>query len=115
MFPDLLIPLAALAFVGLGLWALSGRPFSQPLTAGSLCSVSLIVAETTKGQLKFVFGRLRQETWVARTHRLSTTAPTDLTSFTAGKATRRSPSGHTAATCALVSVLWMLYPRLRPL
>src|ERR1700693_2341908 len=62
--PDLLIPLAAAAFVGFGLWALAGRPLSKIVTAGALCSISLIVAETIKSQLKFAFGRLWPDTWV---------------------------------------------------
>ena len=63
--PDLLIPLAAAAFVAFGLWALAGRPLSKIVMVGALCSISLIVAETIKSQLKFACGRLWPETWVA--------------------------------------------------
>ncbi len=56
-FPDPLIPLAVIAFIGLGLWSLSGRPLSKFHAATLVCSLSLIMAEATKNQLKFVFGR----------------------------------------------------------
>lgn len=113
--PDLLIPLAAAAFVGFGLWALAGRPFSQPLTAGALCSVSLIVAETIKAQLKYVFGRLWPETWVGNNPSFIHDGAYGFNFFHGGQGYASFPSGHTAATCALISVLWILYPRLRPL
>ena len=62
--PDVLNPAAAIAFVAFGLWVLGGRSLSKVLTAGVLCSISLIVGETIKSQLKFVFGRLWPDTWV---------------------------------------------------
>jgi membrane-associated phospholipid phosphatase len=111
---DLFIPLGVSAFVASGLWALAGRPFSQLVTAGSLCSISLIMAETIKSQLKFVFGRLWPETWVANNPSFIQDDAYGFNLFHGGQGYASFPSGHTAATCALISVLWILYPRLRP-
>jgi hypothetical protein len=62
--PDPFIPVAVITFIGLGLWSLSGRPLSNIQVAALLCSISLIMAEATKNQLKFVFGRTWPDTWI---------------------------------------------------
>ena len=55
--PDPMVPLAVTVFVVLGLMNLSGRVLSRLENCALLCSLSLIVAELTKIQLKLVFGR----------------------------------------------------------
>src|ERR1035437_9027490 len=50
--PNPLIWVATITFLALGVRGLSGRPLSKMQTAILLCSVSLIVAETIKGELK---------------------------------------------------------------
>ena len=62
--PDPFVPLAVITFVGLGLWSLSGRVLSRLQKCAFLCSISLLVAEATKAQLKFVFGRTWPDTWI---------------------------------------------------
>jgi hypothetical protein len=69
--PEPLVPMSLLALFALGLWALVGQPLYKPHRVVLLCSVSLIVAESFKNELKFIFG--------------------------------------------VASVLWICYPRLRPL
>ena len=113
--PDLLIPLAAVAFVGFGLWALAGRPLSNIVTAGALCSISLIVAETIKSQLKFAFGRLWPDTWMQNNPSFIHDGAYGFNLFHGGAGYASFPSGHTAATCAVVSVLWIMVPKWRPL
>ncbi|MGH6683513.1 MAG: phosphatase PAP2 family protein, partial [Pseudolabrys sp.] len=113
--PDLLIPFAATVFVALGLWALAGRPMSQAVTAAALCSISLIVAETIKSGLKFTFGRLWPDTWVQNNPSFIHDGAYGFNFFHGGAGYASFPSGHTAATCALISVLWILYPKLRSL
>jgi membrane-associated phospholipid phosphatase len=113
--PDPLLPLAAAAFVGFGLWAAAGRPLSNLVAAGVLCSISLIVGETTKSLLKLVFGRLWLDTWVQNNPSFLHDGAYGFNFFHGGAGYASFPSGHTAATCAVISVLWMLYPKLRPL
>ncbi len=113
--PDLLIPLASVAFVVCGLWILAGWPVPNVLVAGALCSISLIVAETIKSELKFVFGRLWPDTWVKNNPSFIHDGAYGFNFFHGGPGYASFPSGHTAATCALISVLWTLYPKLRPL
>jgi membrane-associated phospholipid phosphatase len=113
--PDPLLPLAAVAFVALGLWGLAGRPLSKRAEAGVLCSVSLIVAETIKGGLKFGFGRLWPDTWVQNNPSFIHDGAYGFNPFHGGPSYASFPSGHTAVTCAVISVLWIIYPRLRAL
>ena len=113
--PDLLNPAAAIAFVAFGLWVFAGRSLSKVLTAGVLCSISLIVGETIKGQLKFVFGRYWPDTWVQNNPSFIHDGAYGFNFFHGGAGYASFPSGHTAATCAVISVLWILFPRLRPL
>jgi membrane-associated phospholipid phosphatase len=113
--PDLLIPFAAAAFVAFGLWALAGRPLSKIVTAGVLCSISLIVAETIKSQLKFACGRLWPETWVQNNPSFIRDGAYGFNLFHGGAGYASFPSGHTAATCAVISVLWIMVPKWRPL
>ncbi len=61
--PDPLIWATALTFFALGLLGLAGRPLSKMQTTLLVCSLSLLVAETIKNYLKFVFGRTWPETW----------------------------------------------------
>ena len=103
--PDPLLPLAAAAFVGFGLWAAAGRPLSNLVAAGVLCSISLIVGETTKSLLKFMFGRLWPDTWVQNNPSFLHDGAYGFNFFHGGAGYASFPSGHTAATCAAISVL----------
>src|SRR5882757_3609797 len=51
--PNPLIPLALIAFVVLGLRALLGRSLLNRQAVAFVCSLSVIVTETAKDQLKF--------------------------------------------------------------
>ena len=56
--PGLSIPLAAaLIFVIFGLLVIAGRKFSKLEIAILLCDISVLAADATKNQLKYVFGR----------------------------------------------------------
>jgi membrane-associated phospholipid phosphatase len=114
-FPDPLIPLAATAFVVAGLWLLAGRPLTKCAEAGVLCSISLIVSESTKNLLKFAFGRFWPDTWVGNNPSFFHDGAYGFNPFHGGAGYASFPSGHTSATCALIAVLWILYPKLRPL
>lgn len=112
--PNPAVTVAMLAFIVLGLMSLVGRALSRLQTCTLLCSLSLIVAEVTKTQLKFLFGRTWPSTWV-----------NDNPSFLrdgvygfnflrgSGDGYASFPSGHTGAACAVIAVLWVYYPAWR--
>jgi membrane-associated phospholipid phosphatase len=113
--PDPLIPVAVVVFVGIGLWAFAAWPLARWQVAALLCSISVIVAETTKSELKYVFGRTWPDTWVGNNPSFLRDGAYGFNFFHGGAGYASFPSGHTAVTCAIASVLWIYYPRLRPL
>jgi membrane-associated phospholipid phosphatase len=113
--PDPLIPLAIIVFLVLGLRALFGRPLLNYQAAALVCSLSVIVTETIKDQLKFLFGRTWPETWVQDNPSLIRDGAFGFNFMHEGSAYQSFPSGHMAATCAVISVLWIWYPKLRAL
>lgn len=113
--PDPLIALAVVAFVVLGLRVLLGRSLSNYQAAAFVCSLSVIVSETTKDQLKFIFGRTWPETWTQNNPSFIRDGVYGFNFMHGGGAYQSFPSGHMAASCAVLSVLWIWYPRLRAL
>jgi membrane-associated phospholipid phosphatase len=110
--PDPLIPLGAVTFFLLGLRVLAELPVRRIYEAALACAVSVVMAEAIKNTLKWVFGRPWPETWKNNSSFISNNdysfhwfAGGDFNSF---------PSGHTTATLAVLSVLWIYYPRFRP-
>jgi membrane-associated phospholipid phosphatase len=113
--PEAFPPLAALVFVALGVLALTRRRFSTFQAVMLLCGLSLVVADAIKNQLKFVFGRTWPETWVSNNPSLIHNGVYGFNPFHGGVGYASFPSGHAAAICAVMSVLWICYPRFRPL
>jgi len=112
--PDPLIPAAAIVFVAIGLSALSGRALSRFPRVLVLCSLSLSMGEAVKSQLKFLFGRTWPETWVGNNPSFIHDGAYGFNWFHGGSGFASFPSGHMTATCALISVLWICYPRFKP-
>ena len=113
--PDPMVPLAVAVFVGLGLMNLWGRALSRLENCALLCSLSLIVAELTKAQLKLVFGRTWPDTFINDNPSFLRDGVYGFNFFHGGRGYASFPSGHTAVTCAVITVLWIYYPRWRPL
>ena len=113
--PDPMVPLAVTVFVVLGLMNLSGRALSRLENCALLCSLSLIVAELTKIQLKLVFGRTWPDTFRDNNPSFLHDGVYGFNFFHGGHGYASFPSGHTAVTCAVISVLWIYYPAWRPL
>jgi len=113
--PNPLIWIATITFLALGIRGLTGRPLSKMQTAVLLCSFSLLIAETIKSELKFVFGRAWPETWRQNYPSFIHDGIYGFNLFHGGDAYQSFPSGHMAAICAVASVLWIYYPRLRPI
>ena len=111
--PNPLIPLALIGFVVLGLRALISRSLSNAQAAAFVCSLSVIFAETTKDQLKFLFGRTWPETWMGNNPSFIRDGVYGFNFMHRGNAYQSFPSGHMATASAVLSVLWIWYPRLR--
>jgi membrane-associated phospholipid phosphatase len=112
---DPLVPLAVVVFVALGLLALSGRTLSKVSATLLLCSLSLIIAEVTKNQLKAIFGRTWPDTWIANNPSFIHDGVYGFNLFHGGAGYASFPSGHTTVICAVISVLWMSYPKFHAL
>jgi membrane-associated phospholipid phosphatase len=111
--PDPLVPLAVITFIGLGLWNFARKPLCKLQTTGLICSISLIMAEATKDQLKYVFGRTWPETWVQHNPSFIRDGVYGFNFFHGGAGYASFPSGHATVTCAVISVLWILHPKFR--
>lgn len=110
--PEPLVPFAALIFVLVGLWVLSGRDLGKLITAIVLCCISVIIADATKRELKYMFGRTWPDTWIQNNPSFIHDGVYGFFPFHGGPGYMSFPSGHLSLTCAVVSVLWILYPKL---
>lgn len=109
--PDPFVALALTIFISLGLWNLSGRALSRFQTCALLSSLSLLVAQATKAQLKPLFGRTWPSTWVDSNPSFLRDGAYGFNLLHGGAGYASFPSGHMAITCAVISVLWIYYPR----
>ena len=80
-----------------------------------LCSLSFFVAEGIKTYLKLAFGRTWPETWIQGNPSLIRDGVYGFHPFHGGIGFTSFPSGHITAVCAVLSVLWICYPKFRPL
>ena len=114
--PFLSMPLVAAAvFVVLGLLAIMGRRFTKLETAVLLCDISMLAADAAKNQLKFAFGRTWPDSWGPGVVSLVHDNVYEFHFFQPGTSFESFPSGHAAVAAAALSVLWILYPKLRAL
>jgi membrane-associated phospholipid phosphatase len=111
--PELMAPLAIVVFAVLAMHALSGRPMPKLPTAALLAAASLAVASGIKDQLKFAFGRTWPETWIRDNPSFIRDGVYGFNPFHGGPGFASFPSGHTTVVCAVMSVLWVCYPRYR--
>jgi membrane-associated phospholipid phosphatase len=113
LLPEPLEPLSLITLLLLGIMAVAGLKFGKPETVALTCAASLIVAESVKNELKYVFGRTWPETWINGNPSLIRDGAYGFNFFHGGPGYASFPSGHTTAICAVASVLWICYPRLR--
>jgi membrane-associated phospholipid phosphatase len=111
--PEVIAPLALIALVVLGLHGLVKKSLSRLETVILLCAVSLAVTEVVKSQLKYAFGRTWPETWIGNNPSLIRDGVSSFHPFHGGAGYASFPSGHTAAICSVMSVLWICFPRYR--
>lgn len=113
--PNQLISVACITFLAFGIRGLAGPSLSKIQVAIFLCSVSVLITETMKNQLKFIFGRTWPESWYQNNPSFIQDGIYGFNWFHSGDMYQSFPSGHMAAICAVASVLWSYYPRLRPI
>lgn len=113
--PNPLVPLALIAFVVLALRALIGRSLQPYQVAALVCSLSVLIAEACKDQLKYIFGRTWPESWTGNNPSFIRDGVYGFHFMHGGGGYNSFPSGHMATTCAVLSVLWFWYPQLRRL
>ena len=111
--PEAFPLLSAFVLAWCGLWTLAGRTFSRFQAVMLSCSLSFIATEAVNDQLKFGFGRTWPETWIHNNPSLIQTGAYGFNPFHGGPGFASFPSGHTAAICSVMAVLWFCYPRLR--
>ena len=90
-----------------------GRPLSHNQANTFICSLSIIFTEAIKNALKFIFGRTWPETWVQNNPSFIRDGVYGFHFMHGGAAYQSFPSGHMAATCTVISVLWIRYPHFR--
>jgi membrane-associated phospholipid phosphatase len=113
LIPETFAPLAVMAFIVLGLRAMQEKPLTRLEAVTLVCALNLVIASAIKNQLKIVFGRTWPETWVRNNPSLIQDGAYGFHPFTTGAGYESFPSGHTTAIVAVMSVLWICYPRFR--
>ncbi len=111
--PEWLEPVLIVTVLAIGLRALIGRALTKMPAVMLVCALSLLAATAIKNQLKFIFGRTWPETWTRNNPSLIHDGVYGFNPFHGGIGYESFPSGHTTAICALMSVLWICYPKFR--
>jgi membrane-associated phospholipid phosphatase len=114
LIPDALTLIAVVAFLALGLRGLTGQGLSRFQTVLLVSGISLAVAVVIKDELKFAFGRAWPETWTRNNPSFIRDDVYGFFPFHGGPGYASFPSGHTTAICTVMTVLWLCYPRFRP-
>ena len=101
------------------LWTLfqiaRGKTLSQIEDVLLRLALSVAAAVMIKDQLKYAFGRTWPETWVQNNPSFIKDGVYGFFPFHGGQGWYAFPSGHTTVICAATAVLWMRWPRTRPL
>jgi membrane-associated phospholipid phosphatase len=107
--------LSSLTLAWCGLWTLMGRPFSRFQSVALTCSISFISTSLINSQLKYAFGRTWPNTRIENNPSLIPNGVFGLNPFHGGPGFASFPSGHAAAICSVMAVLWWSYPSWRPI
>jgi membrane-associated phospholipid phosphatase len=104
---------AAAVFVIYGLLAIMGWQFSRLATSILMCDVSFLANEVIKDQFKIVFGRASPDSWEPGVSSFIHDNQFGFHFFHSGPSYESFPSGHAAMVAAVMTVLWIAYPRAR--
>jgi membrane-associated phospholipid phosphatase len=114
-FPNPLFILALILSVILMLRIIFGRSLSWHQANIFVCSLGVVITEETKSILKFIFGRTWPETWVDNNPSFIRDDVYGFHFMHGGIAYQSFPSGHMAAACTVIAVVWIRYPQFRQL
>jgi membrane-associated phospholipid phosphatase len=115
LIPDALGLVVLVVLAAVALRGLIGRPRAKLLTVILVSGASLAVAVIVKDQLKLAFGRTWPETWIRNNPSFIRDGVYGFFPFHGGPGYASFPSGHTTTICTVMTVLWLCYPRWRPL
>jgi membrane-associated phospholipid phosphatase len=104
---------SAIVFVICGLAAIMGRRFSKLEAAVAMCTISTLAVTIIKDQLKFAFGRTWPDTWGPGIVSFLRDNAYRFHFFQSEKSFESFPSGHAAVAAAVVSVVWIFFPKRR--
>lgn len=110
--PEVFVALAPVVAV-LGVVMLYRGPLAKYQRVLLVASIAVLVAWVLVRGLKIAFGRYWPETWIDGNPSLIQGGDYGFHPFHPGIAYASFPSGHTAETFAVISVLWLAYPRYR--
>ena len=100
------------AIIGIAAWRI-WRPGGREQLLLVAIAANLVVTYVIKTLLKRAFGRTWPETWIDNNPSLISNGVYGFNPFHAGRAYQSFPSGHAAATFAVISILWLSRPRER--
>jgi membrane-associated phospholipid phosphatase len=91
------------------------RPFSRVQSIALTCSISFISTSLINSQLKYAFGRTWPVTWIENNPSLIQNGAFGFNPFHGGLGFAAFPSGHAAAVCSVIAVIWWSYSSWRPI
>ena len=113
--PDLLVVAATIGAIASTAWLLVSPLPPRIVRIAAAASFSTLAAESVKDVLKWVFGRPMPRGWHAGEPSFVGTGAYGFHWLHGGTIYNSFPSGHMTAICSIMSVLWIAYPRFRPL
>jgi membrane-associated phospholipid phosphatase len=113
--PKVLGPLVVACTIGIGICVVTGHGMSNVQTVIVISAMSWAVSAVPENWLKFAFGRTWPETWMQDNPSLIRDGVDNFNLFHGGPGFAAFPSGHMVAICAIMSVYWICWPRLRPI
>jgi membrane-associated phospholipid phosphatase len=105
--------ITAIVFGICGIIAIMGRRFSKLESAVAMCAICILATTVIKDQLKFAFGRTWPDTWGPGIVSFVRDNVYGFHFFQSGKSFESFPSGHAAVVAAVLSIIWILFPKLR--
>jgi membrane-associated phospholipid phosphatase len=113
--PNPVILLAVIVFFVVGFSQLAKRPITPFKQVALVCSTSVLAGEVIKDVLKWLFGRPSPEYWADNNASAAGSYGYHFQWFHGAEPFNSFPSGHMTAAAAVLTVLWIVYPKFRPI